>query len=63
MKKSTLVLFVVAALAVAVFAAPVYAAEVRLHGATTTIDRLINPYKDAVEKQTGHKLELVGNDE
>jgi phosphate transport system substrate-binding protein len=61
MKKSLLVLFVIAALAVVVFAAPVYAAEVRLHGATTTIDRLINPYKDAVEKKTGHKLELVGN--
>ena len=61
MKKSLLALFVVAALAVIVLAAPVQAVEVRLHGATTTIDRLINPYKDAVEKQTGNKLELVGN--
>jgi len=50
-----------AALAVAALAAPVSADQVRLHGATTVIDRVITPHKDAVEKATGSTLEVVGN--
>jgi phosphate transport system substrate-binding protein len=50
-----------AALALAALATPAVADQVRLHGATTVIDRVINPYKDAVEKSTGHTLEIVGN--
>lgn len=41
--------------------APAFAAQVRLHGATTVIDRVIAPHQAAVEKATGHKLEIVGN--
>ncbi len=45
----------------AAFAVPAFAAQVRLHGATTVIDRVITPHQAAVEKATGHKLEIVGN--
>ena len=37
------------------------AAEIRLNGATTTIQGVVNPRKDAVEKATGHTLTIVGN--
>lgn len=46
---------------VAAWSAPVQAAMVRLHGATTVIDRVINPHRYAVEKATGHTLDVVGN--
>ncbi len=52
---------VAAALILFVLAVPGYAEQVRLHGATTVIDRLINPHKAAVEKATGLTLEIVGN--
>ena len=39
----------------------VMAEEVRLHGATTVIDRIINPHKAAVEKSTSLTLAVVGN--
>ena len=42
-------------------AAPVAADTVRLHGATTVVDRVINPYRAGVEKATGHTLEVTGN--
>jgi phosphate transport system substrate-binding protein len=61
MKKQMLGIFAMAVLTLVVLAAPVRADEVRLHGATTVIDRLIIPYLAAVEKATGHKLEIVGN--
>jgi len=61
MKKQTLVIFAMAVLTLVVLAAPVRADQVRLHGATTVVDRLINPYLGSVEKATGHKLEIVGN--
>ncbi|QNM98717.1 hypothetical protein [Chitinimonas koreensis] len=35
--------------------------EIRLHGATTAIDRFVNPYKAEVEKTTGFKLTIIGN--
>ena len=35
--------------------------EVKLHGATTVVDRVVNPQKAAVEKATGLKLVVVGN--
>jgi phosphate transport system substrate-binding protein len=47
------------ALAVTCFS--VSAAEVRLNGATTVVNRVIDPYKVAVEKATGHTLVVVGN--
>jgi len=61
MKKNILLSLFVAAMAVVVFVSPVFADQVIMHGATTVIDRLITPHKDAVEKKTGHKLEIVGN--
>ncbi len=51
----------VLAAAVGLPAWPAGAAQVRLHGATTVVDRVITPHKDAVEKKTGHTLEVVGN--
>jgi len=52
-------LLLVVLLAAALY--PVAAQEIRLDGATTTIDRVITPYKAAVEKATGFKLVVVGN--
>ena len=43
------------------FAANAFAEELHLNGATTVLDRVIAPHKDAVEKKTGYKLEVVGN--
>ncbi len=45
----------------ALWAAPAAAAQVRLRGATTVMDRVVNPHRDAVEKATGHTLDVVGN--
>jgi phosphate transport system substrate-binding protein len=53
--------FMAVAVAMGAMAAPTFADQVRLHGATTVIDRLITPHQAAVEKATGHKLEVVGN--
>jgi phosphate transport system substrate-binding protein len=50
-----------AALAVGSWATPAAAGQVRLHGATTVVDRVIEPYRAAVEKATGLTLEVVGN--
>lgn len=47
--------------ALGALAVPAFADQVRLHGATTVIDRVITPHQAAVEKATGHKLEIVGN--
>ncbi|MBL8480611.1 MAG: substrate-binding domain-containing protein, partial [Rhodocyclaceae bacterium] len=52
---------IIAACFAAAFALGASAAEVRLNGATTVLDRVVNPNKDAVEKATGHTLKLVGN--
>ncbi|MGC4118544.1 MAG: substrate-binding domain-containing protein [Myxococcales bacterium] len=46
---------------VSLVAASSRAEQVRLHGATTVIDVVVNPHKAAVEKSTGHTLELAGN--
>ncbi len=43
------------------WAAPASAAVVRLHGATTVIDRVVNPHRYAVEKSTNLTLDVVGN--
>lgn len=53
----------VAAVAAALWAAaaPASAAPVRLHGATTVVDRVVAPHQAAVEKATGSTLEVVGN--
>jgi phosphate transport system substrate-binding protein len=43
-------------------AAPVALADtVRLHGATTVVDVVVTPTRAAVQKSTGHTLEIVGN--
>src|SRR5262245_24049334 len=34
---------------------------VKLHGATTVVDVVINPHRSAVQQATGHTLEIVGN--
>lgn len=41
--------------------AGVSAQPVRLHGATTVVDRVITPHRAAVEKATGQSLEVTGN--
>jgi phosphate transport system substrate-binding protein len=43
------------------FAAPAWADVVRLHGATTVQNVVITPNREAVQKATGHTLEIVGN--
>lgn len=42
-------------------AATAQAAVVKLNGSTTAADRVINPYKVAVEAKTGHTVKIVGN--
>ena len=37
------------------------AEEVKLHGAASVVDRLINPHKEAVEKATGYALAVVSS--
>lgn len=51
-----------AAVAVSVLAAsPVLADTVKMHGATTVLTMVVNPNRAAVEKATGHTLDIVGN--
>jgi phosphate transport system substrate-binding protein len=40
---------------------PVLADTVKMHGATTVLNVVVNPNRAAVEKATGHTLEIVGN--
>jgi len=42
-------------------AVPASADTVRLHGATTVMDIVVVPHRDAVQKATGHVLEISGN--
>ena len=50
------------AVAVSVAAAsPVLADTVKMHGATTVLNVVVNPHRASVEKSTGHTLEIVGN--
>jgi phosphate transport system substrate-binding protein len=51
----------IAMLTLVTAAATAQAEGVKLNGSTTTIHRVINPYKDAVEAKTGHTLKIVGN--
>jgi phosphate transport system substrate-binding protein len=50
-----------AALIAAAFALPAAADTVKLAGATTVVNVVVNPYRAAVEKTTGHALEINGN--
>jgi phosphate transport system substrate-binding protein len=59
MKKHLVVLSASALLAAAVSSA--FADTVKLHGATTVVDVVINPHRAAVQQATGHTLEIVGN--
>ncbi|HSD39499.1 MAG TPA: substrate-binding domain-containing protein [Rhodocyclaceae bacterium] len=52
---------VATSVALAVTCLSVSAAEVRLNGATTVVNRVINPYQAEVEKNTRHTLVVVGN--
>lgn len=57
----TLVLTATTAMLAAVLVPPASAETVRLHGATTVVNVVITPHRAAVEKATGHTLEIVGN--
>ena len=50
-----------AAILTAAFITQASAEAVKLHGATTVVNVLVNPHRAAVEKATGHTLEIVGN--
>lgn len=60
MKKAFVMLSVAAALSAA-YAPGALADTVRLHGATTVQNVVVNPLRDAVEKASGHTLAIVGN--
>jgi phosphate transport system substrate-binding protein len=49
------------AFALAAISTSTLADTVKLHGATTVVDVVINPYRNAVQQKTGHTLEIVGN--
>jgi phosphate transport system substrate-binding protein len=51
----------IGAVALALCAPAAWADTVKLHGATTVINVVINPHREAVQKSTGHVLEIVGN--
>lgn len=59
-KRSTMTLLITT-LALLIPATMASAQVVRLHGATTVLDRVIYPHQNAVERATGLRLELVGN--
>ena len=60
MKKKYLVASA-ALFASATFAPAAWSDTVRLHGATTVQNVVVNPHREAVQKTTGHTLEIVGN--
>ncbi len=59
--KKTLVMMSVAAALSAAYAPGALADTVRLHGATTVVNVLVNPHRAEVEKASGHTLAIVGN--
>lgn len=60
MKERTL-LVCAAIFACSASAPAAWADTVRLHGATTVVNVVVNPHRDAVQKATGHTLEIAGN--
>jgi phosphate transport system substrate-binding protein len=60
MKRNTL-LVTAALLACGAFTPSAWSDTVRLHGATTVLNVVVNPHRDAVQKATGHTLEIAGN--
>ena len=50
-----------AALIAVTISAPCLAETVKMHGATTVLNVVVKPAQAAVEKSTGHTLEIVGN--
>ena len=56
-----LVIATAAAVASALFAPSAWSDTVRLHGATTVQNVVVTPNREAVQKATGHTLEIVGN--
>ena len=59
--KTALVLTAATAILSAGFAQDALADSVKLHGATTVVNVVVTPNRAAVEKSTGHTLEIVGN--
>ena len=59
--KTALVLIAATAILSAGFATDALADSVKLHGATTVVNVVVTPNRAAVEKSTGHTLEIVGN--
>ena len=59
--KTALVLTAATAILSAGFATDAPADSVKLHGATTVVNVVVTPNRAAVEKSTGHTLEIVGN--
>ncbi|APV52178.1 hypothetical protein BWI17_22395 [Betaproteobacteria bacterium GR16-43] len=59
MNKKTLTRAVL--LACAITASAAHADVVKLNGATTFVNVVLEPTRDAVQKKTGHTLEIVGN--
>ena len=58
----TKMLFVAVATALSAGVIPTtFADTVKLHGATTVVNVVVNPHREAVQKSTGHSLEIVGN--
>jgi phosphate transport system substrate-binding protein len=55
------VLALATVIAFAGWATNALADTVALHGATTVLNVVVNPHRAAVEKATGHTLEIVGN--
>lgn len=45
----------------AAMAGPSRAELVKLHGATTVVNVVVTPHREAVQKSTGHTLDIVGN--
>lgn len=61
MKAAIRSLFLSAALVTSLLSQAAFAESVRLAGSTTMINAVINPNRAAVEKATGHTLDIVGN--
>ena len=59
--KTAFVVTSTAALIAAAFASSALADTVKLAGATTVVNVVVNPYRAQVEKSTGHTLEINGN--
>lgn len=60
MKKALVPTAIAASLAI-IFTGAALADTIKMHGATTVLNVVVTPNRGAVEKSTGHSLEIVGN--